>query len=571
MKKAIFTSMLLLAMHTTDAQQDGNVCTSTLSQIDLHGNSIRARILNGGDLFWDGNSGLFIPNAAEGALDVATIFSANLWIGGTDVAGNLKVAANTFRLATGKTDFFAGPLNSEGLTDANSCENWDRFFRVVGSSVAGFLADLPELSNNLNTAISEYRSIMGWPGRGNPYFASIWGFDLPNQSLAPFHDADGDEFYDPLKGDYPVVELQNGTQLVPAEFIWCVFNDQGAGAEHANTHATPLHVEVQQMAWAFNCIDQPVLNRTIFISHKIINKSLEVIDACFAGIWVDFDLGCPDDDYFGSAPSLDAFFAYNQDAIDGSVGGNCFPGIPTFADTAPVQSVVFLGSSLDKFMYYNDSWNNPPAATREPNLPIEYYNYLTGHWKDGAPLTFGGNGYGGTVPTDHALSGNPANVNDWTMCKAKLPTYRRKVLGSHKLGKLLPGQSADLLTAWAVHPDPDLPCGLGSTYNEIAELRASFSENFADVCSQLTNVPEVHDIEIKIFPSPAANVVTLQYGGLPIREIRLFAADGKLIKSLQNIQPEQTVLDVAGLNNGVYTLQLLTEKGSAARKISVVW
>ena len=38
----------------------------------------------------------------------------------------------------------------------------------------------------------------------------IHGFDLPNtsQGLAGFWDADGDFAYDPLNGDYPIIEIR---------------------------------------------------------------------------------------------------------------------------------------------------------------------------------------------------------------------------------------------------------------------------------------------------------------------------------------------------------------------------
>ncbi|NUO03573.1 MAG: hypothetical protein HUU01_23410, partial [Saprospiraceae bacterium] len=102
-------------------------CTNPQSQIDIHGNNIRARLLNGGDLFWDFSDAQFFPNYQAGQANPATIFAGSLWIGGIEPAGNIKLAAVTYR-SDSKPDFFAGPLDPDGFTTATACSNWDRHF-----------------------------------------------------------------------------------------------------------------------------------------------------------------------------------------------------------------------------------------------------------------------------------------------------------------------------------------------------------------------------------------------------------------------------------------------------------
>jgi len=108
-------------------------------------------------------------------------------------------------------------------------------------------------------------------------------------------------------------------------------------------------------------------------------------------------------------------------------------------------------------------------------------------------------------------------------------------------------------------------------YDEVKLLQLLYDCSFDGVCSPVSSLKENFlENQVSVFPNPAKDIVTLQYRDLSVREIRLFASDGRLVKSLQSVHPEQTVLDVTGLNNGVYTVQLLTEKGIVARKISVV-
>lgn len=557
--KLIFTCFILLAVAGALHAQP---CTSADAQIDLEGNAIRARILNNGNLFTDYDFGQFLPNPLPFVQqNPSTIFAAGLWLGGINPAGFLRLNVPTYN-----GGYAAGPLNDDGQTTTTDCSNWDKHFLVKGSDVAAFLADLPNLAGNPAAAVAQYKSIMGWPGRDNPYFSNIWGFDLPfnTQSLAPFYDEDGDGVYNPLAGDYPVVQLRNKPPFVPEVFVWSVFNDRSV--------SPAFPVEVQQTAWAFNCPDRPVLNHSVFTSHKIIYRGIEKLDSCFFGMWVDFDLGCYTDDYLGSAPDQDAFFVYNQDITDGSAGATCEQGVPTFADNPPVQSVTFLSQSLDKFMVYNSpSVGSPLPGTTDPSTSLEFYRYLTGYWRDGSPLTYGGSGFqsaGG--PTDYAFPSNPADPNGWTMCTASLPLADRKGLGSHKVGTLLPGQVEEMTIAWTVHLDPDLPCGVGDMYDDIAGVRSLYDGGFTGVCSPLTSLSEALNAAIGLFPNPSAGTVTVQYGDLPVREIRLFAADGRLAMALQNPQPEQSVLDLGQLDNGVYTLVLLSERGMAVKRLVVL-
>ncbi|MBV6441548.1 MAG: hypothetical protein EPGJADBJ_03234 [Saprospiraceae bacterium] len=541
-------------------------CDPPAAHTTIHANTIKAGVLNGGDLFRSANEAQFIPNPTPMGPDPATIFAAGLWVGGIDPASNLKIAAVTDR-ADGKTDYWAGPLDASGTTDVLTCSNWDRHFRAKGADIKAFLDDLPDWANDLAAAIAAYPDIMGWPGLGNPHFDEVWGFDLPSnvsQGLAPFFDNNNDALYNPLDGDYPAVELQGKPKFVPAEMVWCVFNDEGGGNMHPVSGAGALQIEVQLMVWAFHCFDQPLLDNTLFTAHKIIYRGPEPLDSCFVGLWVDFEIGCQWDDYFGSAPALNAFYGYNSDALDLVNCPNRFGGIP------PVQTVTFLNRSLDKFIYFNDPGigTYPPAMT-SPDLPEEFYRYLTGHWADGTPLTSGGSGYNttGGTPADHAFP-DPPDMSGWTMCEVNIPFGSHLLnLGSSKIPQLMPGQIEELVTAWTYHISDELPCGLGGTFDDIISIQDKFDNNFAGVCSGLTSVDDVVEASVRVFPNPAGASVTISYGDLTVREIRIVSADGKTVRTLQNIPPQQTAIDVVGLNDGIYYLIIQTEHGSATELV----
>lgn len=559
MKQALLLLFLFL-LATASAQ----VCTNPQSQINLHGNNISARILNAGDLFSDLSRGAFIPGPDENGLGPSTLYSAGLWLGGIDAAGNLRLDAVTYRL-TDETDFFAGPLAEDGTTNATDCSNWDRHFIVRGNDVEAFLNALPLLANDPELAKMQFPNIMGWPGIGNPFFQDLWGFELPvgNTILAPFFDADQNGVYNPLQGDYPVVALRDKQPFVADEMVWCVFNDQGAGAPHQGAGSVGFPVEVQLTAWAFDDPSQPVLSNTVFTSHKMIFRTTENLDSCFVGIWADFDIGCYGDDYVGTAPGLNSIYAYNSDAVDGWAGNNC-NGTSVFESAPPVQSATFLNASLDK------SIANASGAPYNVNTPFAYYNLLNGHWPDGQALLYGGNGYvSDGDATDYIFPDDPNNASGWSMCTVKQLPADRQMLGSHRIGEVLPGQVEELTVAWSVHPNPALPCGLGNTFENIAGIQDIFDHDFYGGVLSAPFAPTL-SAAITLQPNPAMSLVSIGYQKLPVLEIRCFDAAGRLIRTEQNLPPAQYELDVSGWHTGVYTLQLLTPAGMAARQLVVL-
>lgn len=549
------------------------VCGNPQSQIDIQGNNIKARILNGGDLFTDLTDGQFFPNPGPpGTPSPSTIYAAGLWMGGVDPGLNLKLATSDYR-SDQKYDYTAGPLNLDGTTDEFTCSNWDKHFRVTGAEIAAFRAALPLTADELK---AQFPGIAGWPATGNPYFKEIWGYDLPltSQGLAPYYDEVSFGEYNPLMGDYPAVLLRGFAPFVPAEIVWCVFNDQNGGAPHYNSGGKQFNAEIQLTVWAFDCADQPVINNTLFTSHKIINRGLETIDSTHLGIWVDVDLGCYLDDYIGCNPNLNTMFAYNQDPVDGQPGNTC-QGTPTFSDAPPVQSITFLSHPLSTFATINNgSVGGAPLATSDPSMPNEFFNYMTGTWRDGTPFTYGGSGYNpgdpNATPVNHLLSSDPADPNGWSMCTANLPFGDRRMLGTAKTGQIEPGYVEYFNVAWTFHPNPSLPCGLGTTFSDIATIQALYDNHFEDVCSPL-KAPELPGDSLQLFPNPTSGSAVLKYGSLRPLSLRVFDATGRLVlEKTNNFEKEQTVLETAAFAAGIYNLQILTDQGRVSKKLVVV-
>jgi hypothetical protein len=446
------------------------LCANSDSRIDQEINNVRARLLGGGDCWWDFSDGRYIVpkvDVSTGQREVSSIFAGSVWLGGIDPGGNLKLACQDYRPG-GANDFWPGPLTQVGLTESFTCDNWDRHFRVTGEEIRTHLGNL---AVGLLDPTSIPRGVRGWPARGNPYFADVWGFDLPftEQALAGFFDKDEDGIYDPLKGDYPSIEIR-GCPLdrYPDEMIFWIYNDQGGGQAHARTQGSPIQMEVQVQSFGYVTNDE--LNDMTFQRFKLINRALDRIDSMFFAMWVDPDLGCYVDDYIGCDTTNDLMYVYNQDETDGSSGCACDQNVATYCDRIPILGVDYFRGPLDtfgnelgmsSFTYYNNSGvGTHPTGTHDPDLPAEFYNYLTGSWRDGSPFQFGGDGYQeGTAPTiKYALTDAPNDQSGWSMCTANLNFGDRRTIQASGPFTLKPGAVNELIIGVPWVPDIDYPC-----------------------------------------------------------------------------------------------------------------
>jgi hypothetical protein len=200
---------------------------------------------------------------------------------------------------------------------------------------------------------------------------------------------------------------------------------------------------------------------------------------------------------------------------------------------------------------------------------------MNGHWRDGTPLTFGGSGYhpgtGGGTPTSYAFPGDPGDPTAWSMCSTGQPPADVRGLGTHFIGTFSFGHAEELTAAWTVHENIALPCSIGNTPGEIAGIRGQFDQSFANVCMPITGVSEQRPLSPELFPNPAIQQVTLRYGTLHVRELRLSGVDGRRMNMLRDL-PEggQIQIDVSALPTGVYGLEIVSDQGNFVRKLCVV-
>ncbi len=508
-------------------------CAPGRTDIDQDVNNVRARLQTGGDVWWDGSMGRYIvPKPPPGELEVSSIFAAAVWLGGYDNADNLKLAAQQYGRGNGSFDYWPGPLDEDsGEISSSSCSNWDKFFVVNASEVREhqrlFAASLRGEITYTADMIPE--GVKGWPGRANPYFFDVHQFEpqTTDQGLAGFYeycDDDGncniDNIYDPLQGDYPIIEIEGCTDFYnpiedfrdapqfPDQMIFWVYNDNG-NVHEQSVGSEPLQMEVQVQAFAYSTND--ALNNMTFQRYKLVNRGRDLLTDTYFGIWIDGDLGCSEDDYIGCDTTRSLAYYYNTDPIDGSAGATC-SGVNTYGSDVPLIGIDYFRGpkevielpdttierelGMSSFTYFIRPDLAPLASMSDPRMPGEYYALLTGSWKDGTAYTAEGTGYQTNGFETKFVFPSPPRASGpdvWSMCSENLGESDRRTIQASGPFKLNPGDVNELIIGvpW-IADEETYPCPLLDRLLAADDL----AQNLFDACFDITDGPDAPDVDI---------------------------------------------------------------------------
>lgn len=381
-------------------QTKAAVCKRAQSTAELNINNVRALINGYGNMWFDGSVTQYhIPKNSN----TSPLYCAALWIGGTDVNDQLRLAA--LRFGSEGDDYWPGPLKINGTAsiDLPVCNAYDKHWIITKSEVLNlksyFVYDEEERTVSLrgdNPPDDVFTDVIAnWPAKGE-------GDDL-SSFLAPFYDADGDLEYNPRNGDYPYYDFDNklcpktlkaalpaGENYVTAptmeteanivtggilsdqvlkgdQTIWWVFNDMGN--VHTESGGQPIGLEIRAQAFAFATNDE--INNMTFYSYEIINRSTYELRETYFSQWVDPDLGNAQDDYVGCDVRRGLGYCYNGTSQD-RPGAGSYTGIP------PAVGIDFFqGPYMDADGKDNPKINIPWIKTNgNPQVQLLLSKYL---------------------------------------------------------------------------------------------------------------------------------------------------------------------------------------------------
>jgi len=445
-KNAFIFIVLFLAINCFSQNKSVSInnvadCSPPKAFAELNINQVKARINQGGDMFWNwtGRPKYEVPkNSGRNSL-----FTASIWVGGTDNSGQLKVSGVRFK-QVGES-FWPGTYNLQaGLPNQEICSYYDKLYKIDKTQVQTFIKwfetgkqDQLNGTNNQIKLFPNYQIpeiILEWPAHGRNYAPHF-----EDEYLAPFFDSNNDGIYNPLDGDYPKFPMDGMQDCNTAEAnylygdqtIWRVFNDRG----NINTEIGGLSpgLEYRVQSYGYNTASE--IAYFTFHNYQIINRSSYTLNNVYVGGFVDCDLGNAQDDYVGCDVERGIGFCYNGDDNDESLGGAIGygqnpPSIGLDFFQGPFQDADQKDNSIstDPFEWDNNNanpytkntigfddgivdnervgmtnflyFNGDGTVRGDPRTGSEYYNYLRGKWRDGTQITYGGTGYIGDASSD---------------------------------------------------------------------------------------------------------------------------------------------------------------------------
>jgi hypothetical protein len=412
-------------------------CTAGKTQTELKLNDVRTRILTDGDMWWDLNNARY--EVPKGSNSMAQ-FAGSLWFGGWHNGSVLRVSAMTYR-QTG-IDFWPGPIDPISVSvDQATCTEYDKHWTFTRADVDNFYSYWAQHATVDPATASWIKDYPGTYKYAGLFTANAPGISIPMNYLAPFYDNNGDGLYNYADGDYPNYNVK-GTATPRGECVRRLFGDQtifwvfnDVGARHGETGAGTIGVEIRAQAFEFATGDE--LNQMSFYNYEVINWSTDKLDSTYFTVWDDCDLGNYQDDYIGCDVKRGLGYQYNGDNYDEDFGGftgyhATLPAIGCdffqgpYADkgdgvdndrdgcidcsfyidpiTGVVDSSVKISDGtlpeqiiMSRFTYYTNTGDAQIGNPSTTGNGIQYYNFMSGLWKNGTPMTYGATG---TVPTN---------------------------------------------------------------------------------------------------------------------------------------------------------------------------
>ncbi len=530
MKKMIKFLLIVIAtsiIFTNTSEAAG--CDPPSATIDLDINNVRAKLLNGGDMFWD------IFGSSSAAYEIPknsgkhSTFTASLFFSGIDAGNNLYTAGQTYRQRG--LDFWPGHLSDMGEISKIDCDDADYMYTVYGHEI-----------NNARA------------GKGISYNMSRWG-----NSNFQFYDKNNDGIYDPSFGDYPVYDLNN-PNVIPAQLISWVINDKG-GTHTVFAGPGDLGIEIITTAVAFLSNTSEIVNNSTIYKYRIINKSNVSYTEFRMGKFIDFELGNFSDDYVGcdlstnkNAEKRNLFYVYNADNFDEN------SGTKGYGDAPPAFGVTFLNTStknngtpleMNSFIFLTSTGQQ--GSTSDPIDKAQLQNYLKGFWADVQPITYGiPSARGGADPTKFVFPGDtdPQGRPNWV---ESLPPSDRRSIITIEPRTLAPGEqmTVELAFIWA----RDTP---GTNLTSLAKLRLStdtlieaYKTNFNSFSTGIVKTKN-NKPQVLIYPNPANTFISMEGVGL-VNDLKIYNSQGKLVMHVKN--PMSTKVNIEELPQGTYVVK----------------
>ena len=216
--------------------------------------------------------------------------------------------------------------------------------------------------------------------------------------------------------------------------------------------------------------------------------------------------------------------------------------------------------------------NGATGPQTEPQTIPQYRSCMEGFWKDNSIISYGGIGYGGSIPTKYCFPGNPADTSEWSMCNAGILADDKKFVMNSYNGVFKKDSTLNFTIAF-FHIMADSVAGTCPDRDIYISPYADSIQNIFDndlICKTFPlgiNSANETELTFNLFPNPVSGGqlnINFEDGGT--RTIIMHNTLGQIVFSkASNMQHE--VINVLQLSNGIYFVEVTSDSKQAVKKV----
>lgn len=515
---------------------------------------------------------------------LSTLNTSHIWLGGK-VQNILSLSCERYRrdgTSWGPSPFGYYPGQNSNISD------FIRVWKLSSSQISYHKEHFADFEYTMPEPIAN------WPS--NTLVDLGYGVDA-----VPFADLNSDSIYQPELGEYPLIK---GDQAILFIFrnnsILGNENMAGGSGLYHNLGVINSRELIVGMAYAFDCAESQAIDNSFFIHYKIFENKSYGVYSVKLGVWADFDIGNPMDDFFGSDVHRQLFYAYNGDNYDeGGYGsqtaahGICLlKGIDQIADGFDNAHQLNNGWGFSDGVVDNEvlGFNNIIAhhpdsgtATGAPFTGIGYHNYLDGKWNDGTVMTYAGDGYMSSntqaryiypnASDPMGLGSGGVGQSAWTEESAGNTPGDRMGIGV--IGPFEYPESG-IVEFEIAHVFARQNAGQSATevlMEEVDELRGIYKNGGGDcgisfvLGSEIFEESRETNSTVNVYPIPAHDRINI--GGInhaTQNKLEIINAQGLVLQRVELLNSGYTTISISALSSGVYFLRV-SEMNSSKQQI----
>ena len=415
---------------------------------------------------------------------------------------------------------FAGYYNQEYF------DHYSRVWRVSIEEIETHIAQIGQPGYVIPEAIFSY------PGNGNSDNGEA-------EILAPFHDTNNNQIYEPWLGEFPEIR---GDDCV----TW-LLHENDFSAQRAG-------VQLVQQAYVMNTTGEAKFENSLFIHTEMRNTSSYDLEDLSIGMYSDFDIGSLDanDSFYGCVEDKNCFYAY-RDPEPNSSFVNAFD----FEEYHPAVACVFLNQELSSFLAVHEE----SALFGGPKNAGEVHHLLNSRWGYGA--SYGIGPCINFIPYQFMWPSYPWDTSDEarTPFTQGIPNGYRSGIGGCNAQELPSGGSLCIDVAFvAANPASTLPFSeVGVLIDRIDEVQDWYNTTQLGCTPNevLVNTEESgSNSGMLLYPNPSRGYINLQVAESQQNSSYLiYTSMGEQVLSGQ-LKSANTRLNLEELSSGMYFIKV---------------